>query len=336
MNDFENIEVTIARVLSREANARDFETLSRWLDLSDENKKVFEDHRKLFEQAGALGKDVTVDTDKAWMQLKSRMHSRPAQHKIISMNNDNRWKTVLRVAAMVVVTAGLGYLAYLFMTGRDNAFDKRIVSNAIVRTEVLPDGSTFTLNRYSKLSYSSTSFAGKRVVRLEGEAFFEVKHDDANPFAVEAGELMIEDVGTSFNIKSYVDSGIIYITVATGEVKIYLGETEKINLAAGETVSFDRKMETFSKAPNEDKNIAAYRDKIFIFENTSLSVIIKLLNDIYGSNITLQNDALAQCRLTATFNNESLDNILDVIAETLHLSVTKTSSEIKLNGDGCK
>ena len=214
--------------------------------------------------------------------------------------------------------------------------DRVIAASDAVISDTLPDGSSFILNRNSTLAYSSKRFNKKRVVALKGEAFFEVRHDDENAFVVEAGGLIIEDVGTSFNVKAYPDAKIIFIAVATGEVKIFTDESGGLNLVADETGTYNTETKIFSKGLTEDKNFSAYKDKVFIFDNTELQVIVKLLNDVYGSQISIGNDEIKKCRLTVSFNNETLDAIVDVIAETLHLEVGKTGSEIIFKGNACR
>src|SRR4029079_14746394 len=160
-------------------------------------------------------------------------------------------------------------------------------------------------------------------------------HDAEKPFVVEAGELMIEDVGTSFNVSAYPQSQLIVITVESGEVKVFTRNQEGLNLIAGEAVSYDTKTHGFNELA-ADRNAASYKDKVFIFKNTSLEVIVKLLNDVYEKDIRVEKEDLKKCRLTASFRNETFDSILDVIAETLHLQIRKSQNQIFLEGNGCR
>jgi len=333
-NKYQYIDEAIARVLSNEASQADVELVNSWIELSEENKKAFEDSRALFEQTISLKEFIPVDTDKAWLKVKSRM-DQGSRAKVISFETATRWTTAWRVAAVLLIAAGIGTAAY-FMLKKQAVDDVFIASSEKIKHDTLPDGSTITLNRNSTLSFSSSDYGRNRTVHLKGEAYFEVKHDESNSFIVEAGGIKIEDVGTAFNVKANPDSRIVFVVVESGEVKILTDASDTLHLVAGETAEYNMETKVIAKGVNEDKNLSAYKDKIFIFENTELKVIVKLLNDVYGSSIILENDEAGSCRLTASFNNETLDAILDIIAETLHLQIERNASEILLKGNACR
>jgi transmembrane sensor len=334
-NNFKYIDESIAKVLANEASQADLDLVNTWIQLSVENKKAFESSKKLFEQSAALRNLIPVDTDKAWLKMKSRMN-KGTEPKVIHIQNASRWNYALRIAAMLVIAAGLGTAAYFMLKKKETVNDTFIAASDKIKKESLPDGSTFTLNRNSTLSFSSTDYGHQRIVHLTGEAFFEVKHEESKVFIVEAGGLKIQDVGTAFNVKAIQNSRIVFVVVESGEVKILTDASDSLSLIAGETAEYNMDTKILVKGINEDKNLSAYKDKIFIFDNTELKVIVKLLNEVYGSTIVLENNEAGSCRLTASFNNETLDAIIDIIAETLHLQIEKNNSEILLKGNACR
>lgn len=334
-NKFEHIDEIIARVLAGDAIHDDQQVLEAWLSVSEENKQAFRNSQKIFAQTAALKKRIAVDTDKAWETVKNRMNQNRHQQQVIPIDTFKNRRIILRIAAMVAILAGLGAAGYFLLLPGKTVFDKQFASGKEVRSEILPDGSSIAMNKNTTISYSSKQFGKKRLVKLTGEAFFEVKHDAQHQFIVEAGNLFIEDVGTTFNVKAYPDSKVIIVTVETGEVKIFTTGKRGLDVTAGETATYDPSSGTFTKSVNDDQNLHAYRDKIFIFDNTELQVIVKLLNDIYGGNISIENAEVKKCRLTASFNNEPLDTILSVIAETLQLKIVKSQNGILLDGHAC-
>lgn len=84
----------------------------------------------------------------------------------------------------------------------------------------LPDGSEVWLNAASSIRFPSVFNGTQRIVSMTGEAYFEVKHDALNPFIVNAGTQVIEDLGTAFNVKAYSDEATIKTTLIEGIVKI--------------------------------------------------------------------------------------------------------------------
>ncbi|MBK7971334.1 MAG: DUF4974 domain-containing protein [Bacteroidetes bacterium] len=188
------------------------------------------------------------------------------------------------------------------------------------------------VNRNSELEYVFTK--DQRKVALKGEAFFDIAPDANRQFILEVGSLTIVDIGTAFNVNAPVNSDSVVVYVESGEVKITSSTGKEMNLVKGETAIFMRSSDLLSKEFHADTNLVSYKTKIFVFENAPLEVIAAKLNEVYGVNIILS-DSLINCHLTSTFRNEEIDAILEVIAETLNLKVSKLENKIVLEGSGC-
>ncbi len=330
----ENIDEIIAKYLAGEATKEEVTLLEEWRNLSNENNSEFDLFKKLLSQADTLKEVMQVDTDKAWNQVKNKIYPIDLKVKHLPASSFLPFAPFIRIAAIILLVAGLGTAAYfLLKPGKKEII---IASNQSVQKSTLPDGSTLTLNKNSLITYDQNSFSKKRTIHLSGEAFFDVKHDEHSPFVIETRGLMIEDIGTSFNVKSNQESNVIIITVVSGTVKLFTLNNSGMLLLAGEEAIYNLKTKTFEKSTTINKNISSYKDKIFIFDNTDLEMVIKLLNEIYQSDIEFENENLKSCKLTATFNNENIDDVVNIISETLGLTIEKTDHSIILQGEGCK
>ena len=332
---FENIDNVIARYLAGEADAADLVLLNDWRKLSAENEEEFSQTEKLYNAASSLRDVIPVDTDAAWLKLKKNISVQQEPGKVIPLKQTTSRSNFIRIAASILIVAGLGMLAF-FLTLPSEDKLAEIKSDAVIRKEVLPDGSKVTLNKNTSLAYSTDHFSKKRIVKLKGEAFFDVVHDDSNPFLIEAADLKIEDVGTSFNVKAVENSGIAIISVVSGEVKVTTLTGQVFNLVAGEEVSYNVNTKIITKNETIEENISAYADRVFVFENAELKTVVKVLNDVYDVRMVLENEKLDSCRITVTFDNESINDIAIVIAETLGLEIKKSNDQIILSGNGCK
>ncbi|MBK9414307.1 MAG: FecR domain-containing protein [Bacteroidetes bacterium] len=332
---FENIEVLIAKYLAGEADAADLVLLNEWRKLSSENEIEFSQMEKLYNNSSSLRNVIPVDTDAAWMKLKNTISIQPEQGKIISIKPATSRINFIRIAASILIVAGLGMLAFFLTLPSEDKFAE-IKSENVIRKEKLPDGSTVTLNKNTTLAYSTDHFSRKRIVKLKGEAFFDVVHDEKNPFLIEAADLKIEDVGTSFNVQAKENTGIAIISVVSGEVKITTLTGQVFNLVAGEEATYNVKTKIVSKKESVEENISAYADRVFVFENAELKTVVDVLNDVYDSQLTIENHKLDSCRITVTFDNEAIDDIATVIAETLGLEIKKSNEQIILSGNDCK
>ncbi len=196
-----------------------------------------------------------------------------------------------------------------------------------VLIETLPDGSVITLNKNASLSYSFPITAKKRLVKLDkGEVFFKVSPNKAKPFIIEAHDVTIEVVGTSFNVNHLETT--TEVIVESGIVKVS-DDNKMVTLRKGQKaiVSSDGKITT--QAVN-DQLYNYFRTNRFTANNTPLSRIVEMLSKAYVVNIVIANPALADETLTTTIEFGSLDQNLQLIAETLNLKVVRSDSTILL------
>jgi ferric-dicitrate binding protein FerR (iron transport regulator) len=333
VNSYQNIDEVIARILAGEGSAEDRKILDEWLQASPDNIREFEFAQKIFRETSDPER-IAFDTDKAWEKVRNQIRAKENHAKVIPLRKYSA-AYILRIAAMLVLVAGMAASVYEALTGKLLHRQAAFASSGAVTTSALPDGSVITLNKNSSLEYSENRFSRKKSVTLSGEAYFDIAQDAEGNFLVKAGGLSIEDIGTSFNVRAYQHEKIVIVAVASGEVRVYSQNHDTLHLMAGQAAEYNTETGTFTRFAELDKNSLAYRDKIFVFDNTELDAIVKLLNEIYGSKIIIENDSVKKCRLTASFNNETLDSMLEVIAETLHLTIKRNDPEIILSGDGC-
>jgi ferric-dicitrate binding protein FerR (iron transport regulator) len=222
-------------------------------------------------------------------------------------------------------------------------FTKPEIQTVAIKTDhateqdILPDGSVAFVNKNSSLNYEFNSSKKVRKVKLKGEAYFDVKHEETKPFVIEAtDEVFIKDIGTTFNIKAYPNSDTVVVTVESGEVQFFTLKNPGLKLKAGEAGIYCKSIKEFKKLAKADTNVIAYKTKIFNFRDTDLKKALEMINEIYDSQIVLGNSAIGHCRLTVNFDNDKVEDIADIIAETLGLKVEKQGDKIILNGTGCR
>lgn len=327
-HETEDIDNLIGNVLAGEATAEEKESLAQWINQSEQNRAYFEHLQLIFDKASSKNIQLQVDADAAWQKVKTQLRQPTPKEPT------NYW-TVLKIAAGIV---WLGFLVFMFFQNRVlEEQNQRLVIKTDKQTEqdTLLDGSTAFINKKSKLVFTYDAKKNVRKVTLNGEAFFRVKHDIKKPFIIEAEEVLIKDIGTEFNVKAYPEDSIVVVNVSSGEVQFYTANNPGLNLKAGEKGIYDKSLKEFSKILKRDTNVLAYKTKILTFKNSDLLSIVNSLNDAYDAKISIANDVIKKCRLTVNFNNDRLETIVDVIAETLHLSVTKTGDEVIFSGAGC-
>lgn len=317
----------IARYLAGEATPEEAAMLDDWRKQDAANERVFAAYEVLFMN----GKSRSVagsNTDMAWNKLQARLEEKTA--KVVPFY---RQASFLRAAAALFLIAGFAFVIHVVFERPAETVTYTAANGQV--EQKLPDGSKVYMNRNAEISYETVK--GERRVKLKGEAFFEVVHNEAEPFVVAVGEVLVKDIGTAFNVKTLAGDTAIEVVVESGEVQFYTEQAEGLKLLKGERAVYNKNTHRFARTEAAaGLNVNAYRTKQFAFNNTSLGEALALINEVYGSNISLQNEQLASCRLTVQFDNETLDVMVTVIAETLDLEVEKKGEQYLLKGEACK
>ncbi|MCE7862008.1 MAG: DUF4974 domain-containing protein [Bacteroidetes bacterium CHB5] len=324
-----DIDDLIGKVLAGEASAREQQEVYTWVEASETNRVYFENLKTIFEKAAGVDVKVEFDTDAAWNKVKQKI----ADTKIVSLHERSRAAAIwVRIAAGIAIFFGV---IYFLNNPIAPVQQMAILSTNNTMQDTLPDGSTAFLNKQSELVYSYDKKQKARKVKLKGEAYFTVKHNDEQPFVIEADEIRVRDIGTEFNLKAYPDKDTIEILVTEGEVQFYTLYDSGLNLKAGQRAIYSKRNKMFYRIEKPDTNILAYKTKVFSFNNTDLKTVVALLNEVYNSKIILANPKLFDCRLTANYKEDNPAIIAEVIAETMNLTLTRKGEELILDGDGC-
>jgi transmembrane sensor len=194
-------------------------------------------------------------------------------------------------------------------------------------TIFLEDGSRVVLNSGSKITFPEKFTDQVRLVELEGEAFFQVKSDSLKPFMVRTGEVTTIAVGTSFNIDAYEENTHV-ISLISGKVMVQENSGEQVYLNPGEQVAY--RQQRFMKTTFELDEVAAWKDGILYFNNSSFPEIIHRLERWYGVEIITSNQPIRSKHYTGKFNNESLENVLKGIGFINDFNFEISGKQVKI------
>ena len=156
-------------------------------------------------------------------------------------------------------------------------------------TVELCDGTKVYLNSGTTLEFPSR-FDGKvRSVILKGEAYFDVARNVSKPFVVEVDEMKVKVLGTSFNVKSYVDEPGVYTTLVEGSVAILRdGQTEK-KIKPGEQAYYNKGVGTLSIAEVDVNEFTSWKDGLFYFKDIALEEILRIVSRWYDLEVFYMN-----------------------------------------------
>lgn len=335
MNEgLEHIDDLIAKVLAGEANREEIDLLEGWMNESGENKIYFDETKKMFAQIDSFKVKHKVDSVKAWEKLNARIGAENGSKEEAKIISISKRPVILRAAASVLLIAALALLANYFMNNQEEAVPVILAAQQKVIEQKLPDGSKVTINKNSEIAYVQKG--NVREVKLKGEAYFEVVHNEEIPFEITVDDIIIKDIGTAFNVKALPGSNSVEVLVESGEVHFYTSTNKGLNLVKGEKALYDKTTKQFSKVvPDPIENTLSYKSKVFQFKGSPLREVIRQVNEIYGSSILLSDERLGNCRLSTMFNDQSIETIIEIIAETLDLEVEHSGEKIILKGQPC-
>lgn len=321
----------IVKELSGENSVEDQKKLRTWLTEDNENQKVYDSYQATWDEMDLVNGKSTREIDLEWSRLENEIDFETSTPKAIQRS---LLGNVYRYAAVILFVVFSGYAVYFFLNTQGT---EQMVAEVQIQEVELSEGSTVTVNSKTKLTYPKNFKKDQRVVSLSGEAFFEIAKDSQRPFIIHAGEIQVEVLGTSFNVKAYEDQNEIEVSVASGKVAVYRPENpeEKVVLIKGQKAIFYKSNTKIEASVNDNINFDAWKTKQIIFEDTSIPEVVRIINEIYKSDLVLVGTQLNECPVTTTFDNQSLDSILKVLESTLDLKIEQKGKTFEISGEGC-
>lgn len=279
----------------------------------------------------------SADVEYMWNKTMARMNTlnKPSGKTSLMI-------TIVRAAAiltlpLLLASAWLFYsqnqLKHKYSQLVENKIDQYITITAPIGARMvvdLPDGSKAWLNSGSELTYPVLFNSTERKVTLSGEAYFKIQHAEV-PFKVANLGPEVKVYGTEFNVNSYPNEDVVTVALAEGKVALGLNGKEEF-LAPGQVSYFDRKAKKVSIETTEVHNFSSWREGRYVFRDAPLSAILRILQRQYNVNIQLSNADLGNYRYNMTIQNESLEQIMQLLA---YSAPVKYSLKHKvLNTDG--
>jgi len=331
--DFENSTMfdLLNRYFAGEASPDDMAKLEAWLSEASENWEVFRKYKSLWNNLEKYRIATQIDIDYEWDRFKKNNIQQEEKPMAKSLS---LFAKPLRYAAIIAGFLMVGSLGYYLMNMAGN---KKYMAQTELKEITLPDQSTITLNKNSKVVVIKGYDKEKREVKLTGEAYFEVEHT-GKPFIVLTSGVEIEVLGTSFFVNAAKNDDSIEVIVNSGKVSVteIKNPDNRIILVKGEKAHFKKHEKELKKLQNTDINFLSWKTKKLVFKNDKLSRVVKTLNRIHNTQIIIENRKTRNCRLTASFVDQSLESILKVIENTLDVKIVKQNNQWIIKGAGCQ
>jgi transmembrane sensor len=340
-NAQEDFWTLVAKKFSDELSEKEEQQLRELKESNPEKKAAYEQMEQNWKQMQAPADHFQPETERGWQRFKFRMESErgfydpePGETPPEAGRTRRLLPPLTAIAASVILLLAAGIWWW------QSASSPEVIMLTTGKNERqmywLPDSSQVWLNEHSQLSYAADFDKEHRVVQLAGEAFFEVKEAEGRRFTIFSEGAKTEVIGTSFNLSAYPEEPVV-VQVVSGKVAFSpAGEDNAVFLEPGQQAVMKNQLIVEHKTAIKDPNFRAWQSQQLLFSNTSLQEVISLLEDVYHTEIRLDNPDLANCRYTATFEGASLEEILYVLSVTGDLSFEQQGSSYIISGQACQ
>lgn len=270
--------------------------------------------------------EIEKSTDRAWNHLYHRL----AQDELLPLDTDTpkprgiaRQATMKWVAGIAALFIGVVSVVVWLNPSGSSATDTLVLRNAkgeptLVTT--FEDGSIIYLGEQASVAYPVHFAESKREVSLQGDAFFEVSKNQKRPFIVHTPQVMIEVLGTSFNVK-HMDNGTFSLSVRTGHVKVTSkADNRSVWVHAGETALLQAA--GLRTLPTSDmEQFYAYLRHVH-FKDQTLADIIRIINENTDSVQLKIAPEAGDRRVTITFRDNTAGEMARIISLAFNLELT--------------
>jgi ferric-dicitrate binding protein FerR (iron transport regulator) len=321
--DFLRDESFINWVLDPEGESN--QAWTKWMNTGSAKKEAAQ---KAIEIIRTLDFKKEAVASEFYSTLKQRIDNTIANGQAIPLQpkQSTRWwmKAAAVIAALLIGTVALYYV-------RKPEYTYISTPYAATKTVSLPDSSEVVLNANSSIRFRSNRTGSKREVWVTGEAFFKVRHlengGEAQPFAVYAGDAVIEVLGTEFNVKT--------INNTTG-VLLQKGKV-RFSVPAGNAATIMQPNEYCQYSPAQGKITAraadpmlftSWLEKKYRFEKAAVQDVCETLKEYFGIEFIIKRPELGTQQVSGTLELENEQVMLQVLGELLHTTVTREGNQV--------
>ena len=373
VNEFMDMDDLIIKFLSGKTTRIEEEKLKNWKNKNEENNRHFNAIRNSWIATSTLASSSGNEKrilDELHIKIEKGNQVKKKMLAITSLKLSAFFKIAAVVLLLVGLGSTSGILIYKQIIHTDQPalcrYEAPLGSKAIA---MLPDGTKVWLNAGSSIEYNTDFNKNARNVRLIGEGFFHVATNPEKPFIVDVSGLKVKATGTSFNIKAYPEENKIITTLVEGKVEIAgIGAGNKsfsITMKPKEKITYYKNLKqvesSTSRQPDKniqnsndisrikpvsekllpvefDKNVntelyTSWKDKRWVVESEEFRYLAPMLERRFNVKIRYNDNDLGKYRFSGTIENETLEQLFNIMRMTIPLSYQIDKGVVKLNLD---
>lgn len=320
--------------------------LERWALQHPDNKKLLEEVERIWELSPE--EDFDVNVQDMW---ESFYREQIEENDLVSVRSQShshrrskgRMKTILRAAAVVLVTIFATYFAQTQLVSEKHVdpelasdfylMQEMVTSNKEKASIIFSDGTEVILNASSSLRFPKKFNGSVREIHLDGEAYFDVARNPDRPFIVHTQDAIVKVLGTEFNVQAWSEDVRADIVVREGKVSVASASEEAdyggVVLSAGEFTQVSRGKSPVQPQQVNSENYLLWTEGGLHFDKTPLQDVFRNIERRFQVDIIVHDEELLMIPFTSTFYQAELNEILTVIAASMNLEYLHVGTTIE-------
>lgn len=296
--------------------------IRQWFEASSQNQEHFFRERKLFDALVLLHEEpeeISYDNELPDNTIKTR--------------KQNIFGTLMKVAAVIAILLMSGIL-YMQIKNANEDYGMQTINVPAGQyvNLALPDGTQIWLNARTKIEYPVMFNKNQRVVKLDGQAYFEVAHNEDAPFIVETSKGNVSVLGTKFDVMAYSGEDNFQTTLMDGKVNVELASdpTQSITLSPDTRAYLkDGKLQVGNI---DDYDVYRWKEGLICFNNASFEDIMLDFEKIYGVKINIENARVGKYLYTGKFRFvDGIDYALRVLQRDIRFGYERNPDNHVIN-----
>lgn len=319
----------------------EWDTLNNWLEKSPANKAEFDKMKKMWNDMKAVSVNPpTVDVKKEWELLEQTIKTNQdrSQNKVNILDNiTDKFKNLITIPkyinprpayaiAVFIILIAASVLIYQNIKDQATRFQTFTTANMQKVDVKLSDGSSIKLNSGSSITVQDEFADEKREVRLHGEAYFDVVKEN-RPCIILTDNAKIEVLGTSFNVwarnnqtRVIVKNGVVRLSSLNSDTDYVLLQANQISRVIEDASPLDAEQ-------IQAERFTGWSEGRLVFEHCSLYEFIGEIERQYNIKIHIQPESINESKLTGTFDNLTIDQVLSSICLTFNLECDQINQD---------
>ena len=274
------------------------------------------------------------------IRIRNRIYSKIRQN--IRERKASGIRIALSGAAAALALLISGYFYYyssddILPPGPDTFSEQITVAGMEEQSIFLSDGSYVLLSPGAILTYPNQFESNSRVVRLSGEAWFDVSRDTLAAFSVITNDITTTVLGTSFSINAHPEKSKVEVRVTSGKVQVAAHDKELAVLEEDDQLQYDSGEYTVTKDVQEDNGMEVLPEPgNWKFTNVTMKEAVRFLEKHWNKTFVFENPSIGNCPLYASFNSDDgLDEVLMILCGITNSEYQIENDKIIIYGTGC-